>query len=69
MRLNRTPEQIFVFNHLIRWTALVIPISLSVGSLIALFLWLLDKSIHFRWDHPLAPLPATPRRHRHLLPL
>ena len=52
MRLNRTPEQIVVFNHLIRWTALVIPVSLSVGSLIALFLWLLDKSIHFRWNHP-----------------
>ena len=51
MRLKR-PEQLFIFNHLIRWTALVIPVSLSVGSLIALFLWLLDKSIHTRWDHP-----------------
>ena len=51
MRLKR-PEQLFIFNHLIRWTALVIPVSLSVGSLIALFLWLLDRSIHFRWEHP-----------------
>jgi len=52
MRLNRTPEQLFIFNHLIRWTVLVIPVALSVGSLIALFLWLLDKAIHLRWDHP-----------------
>jgi len=52
MRLNRTPEQLFIFNHLIRWTILVIPVALSVGSLIALFLWLLDKAIHLRWDHP-----------------
>jgi len=52
MRPNRTPEQLFIFNHLIRWTVLVIPVALSVGSLIALFLWLLDKAIHLRWDHP-----------------
>jgi H+/Cl- antiporter ClcA len=45
-------DQRFVLSHLLRWTALVIPVSLSVGSLVALFLWLLDNSIHFRFDHP-----------------
>ncbi len=54
-------EQFFVLPHLLRWTILVIPVSLTVGSLVALFLWLLDKTIHFRWDHPwlLFGLPAA----------
>jgi len=41
-----------IFSYLLRWTAFVIPVAFSVGSLVALFLWLLDKAIHFRWDHP-----------------
>jgi H+/Cl- antiporter ClcA len=41
-----------IFSYLIRWTVFVIPVAFSVGSLVALFLWLLDKAIHFRWDHP-----------------
>ena len=45
-------DQLFVLSNLLRWTLLVIPVALSVGSLVALFLWLLDKAIHFRWDHP-----------------
>ena len=51
MKQNRF-EQLSILSHLLRWTALVIPVSLSVGSLVALFLWLLDKAIHFRFDHP-----------------
>jgi H+/Cl- antiporter ClcA len=41
-----------IFSYLLRWTVFVIPVAFSVGSLVALFLWLLDKAIHFRWDHP-----------------
>lgn len=54
-------EQFFVLSHLLRWTVLVIPVSLTAGSLVALFLWLLDKAIHLRWDHPwlLFGLPAA----------
>ncbi len=54
-------DQLFVLSNLLRWTVLVIPVALSVGSLVAFFLWLLDKAIHFRWDHPwlLFLLPAS----------
>lgn len=51
MKQNRF-EQFSILSFLLRWTALVIPVSLAVGSLVALFLWLLDKAIHFRFDHP-----------------
>lgn len=37
-------DQIFVASHLLKWTILVIPVSLIVGSIVALFLWLLDKA-------------------------
>jgi H+/Cl- antiporter ClcA len=52
LKQNRFSEQFFILSFLLRWTALVIPVSLSVGSLVALFLWLLDNAIHFRFDHP-----------------
>ena len=32
--------------------ALSIPVSLVTGSIVALFLWLLDKAINFRFAHP-----------------
>ncbi|WP_236652768.1 voltage-gated chloride channel family protein [Chitinophaga vietnamensis] len=34
-----------------RWTVLVIPVALIAGSLVALFLWLLDLVTHYRWEH------------------
>ena len=54
MRQNKCPsfEQFFILSRLLRWTLLVIPVALTVGSLVALFLWLLDNAIHFRFDHP-----------------
>jgi H+/Cl- antiporter ClcA len=45
-------EQFSILSRLLRWTLLVIPVALTVGSLVALFLWLLDEAIHFRFDHP-----------------
>ena len=45
-------EPFSILSHLLRWTLLVIPVSLTAGSLVALFLWSLDKAIHFRFDHP-----------------
>ncbi|HMI62678.1 MAG TPA: voltage-gated chloride channel family protein [Puia sp.] len=45
-------EQFFILSRLLRWTLLVIPVALTVGSLVALFLWLLDNAIHFRFVHP-----------------
>src|ERR1700761_6638091 len=46
------PEHLFILSHLLRWTLLVIPVALLAGSLVALFLWLLDWAIHFRFAHP-----------------
>lgn len=45
-------EQLFITSYLLRWTLLVIPVSISVGSLVALFLWLLEKSISYRFANP-----------------
>ncbi|MES1160672.1 MAG: chloride channel protein, partial [Bacteroidota bacterium] len=50
-QLKTSFEQFFIVSYLFRWTLLVIPVSLTAGSLVALFLWLLDKAIHFRFDH------------------
>ncbi|MFT4202591.1 MAG: voltage-gated chloride channel family protein [Chitinophagaceae bacterium] len=45
-------EHFFIISYLFRWTCLTIPVALSVGSLVALFLWLLDKAVNFRFAHP-----------------
>ena len=50
-KIKNSFEQIFIAQHLIKWTILVIPVSLLVGSLVALFLWLLDVVTKFRWEH------------------
>lgn len=44
-------EQVNIARHLLYWTALIIPVSLVTGSLVALFLWLLDLVTAYRWDH------------------
>jgi H+/Cl- antiporter ClcA len=44
-------EHTTIFKHLVRWTILIVPISLVIGSIIALFLWLLNAAIHFRFNH------------------
>jgi H+/Cl- antiporter ClcA len=50
-QLKNRFEHLFILSHLFRWTLLVIPVALLAGSLVALFLWLLDWSIHFRFAH------------------
>lgn len=50
-RLKHSFEQIAITNHLLRWTLLTIPVAFIVGSLVALFLWLLDKVTELRWLH------------------
>ena len=51
-RLKTSFEHFFIVSYLFKWICLVIPVSLSVGSLVALFLWLLDKAINIRFAHP-----------------
>ncbi|MDO6435300.1 voltage-gated chloride channel family protein [Flavitalea sp. BT771] len=42
----------FIISYLFRWTLLVIPVALTAGSLVALFLWLLDRAILLRFAQP-----------------
>ena len=44
-------EQPKIARLLLYWTVLIVPVSLVVGSLVALFLWLLDLVTIFRWQH------------------
>ena len=46
-----TFEQFKIAKHLLYWTVLVVPVSLITGSLVALFLWLLDKATIMRWQN------------------
>ena len=45
-------EHYIIIKHLLRWTVLVLPVGLVIGSVIAFFLWLLGAAIHFRFAHP-----------------
>ncbi|MFT4024321.1 MAG: chloride channel protein, partial [Flavihumibacter sp.] len=51
-RLKTSFEHFFIVSYLFKWTCLVLPVSLTVGSLVALFLWLLDKAMNLRFAHP-----------------
>ncbi|WP_371729958.1 voltage-gated chloride channel family protein [Chitinophaga sp. SYP-B3965] len=44
-------EHFSIVRHLLYWTALAIPVSIVAGSLVALFLWLLDLVTNYRWEH------------------
>ncbi|MDO3644909.1 MAG: voltage-gated chloride channel family protein [Mucilaginibacter sp.] len=44
-------EHYAILRYLFKWTILVIPIALAIGSVIAFFLWLLSAAIHFRFTH------------------
>ncbi|MCG2613466.1 voltage-gated chloride channel family protein [Terrimonas sp. NA20] len=49
--LHNLAYQLLIAKHLFRWTILAIPVSLITGSLVALFLWLLDRVTVIRWEH------------------
>ncbi|MCU7552322.1 voltage-gated chloride channel family protein [Chitinophagaceae bacterium LB-8] len=44
-------EQIKIAQHLLYWTVLIVPVSIVIGSLVSLFLWLLDMASEARWNH------------------
>ena len=44
-------EQFKIAQHLLYWTALIVPVSFATGSMVALFLWLLDVATATRWQH------------------
>ncbi|WP_205509925.1 voltage-gated chloride channel family protein [Longitalea arenae] len=50
-KIKTSFEQISIAKYLLRWTFLTAPVAFIVGSLVALFLWLLDKVTELRWHH------------------
>jgi H+/Cl- antiporter ClcA len=40
-----------ILKQLIRWTLLIVPVAIVIGSMVALFLWVLNYAIHFRFSH------------------
>lgn len=44
-------EQFTIAQQLFRWTLLSVPLALVVGSLVALFLWLLDEATKLQWQY------------------
>jgi H+/Cl- antiporter ClcA len=58
---NIVSKQISLLKYLIRWTLISIPVAIAIGSMVALFLWLLTWAIHFRFAHTwlLYLLPAA----------
>ena len=58
---NFFSQQVSLLQYLIRWTLISIPVAVAIGSMVALFLWLLNWAIHFRFAHSwlLFLLPAA----------
>lgn len=52
MRTLKNPfEQLSIAKYFFKWFLLVLPVSAIVGSLVALFLWMLDWATQFRNTH------------------
>lgn len=48
---NFFTAQFLIGKQLLVWTILIFPISITVGLLVAFFLWLLDMATSLRWQH------------------
>ncbi|WP_317170598.1 voltage-gated chloride channel family protein [Mucilaginibacter sp. E4BP6] len=44
-------EHVSILKYTLRWTLLIVPVAIAIGSMVALFLWLLSWAIHFRFAH------------------
>lgn len=51
LKSKYTFEQFYIAKHLLWWAMLIVPVSVTVGLLVALFLWLLDLATIARWDN------------------
>ena len=49
--IKNSVEQLTIAGQLIRWTIIIIPVAMLVGSLVALFLWLLELVTQYRLQH------------------
>ena len=50
-KIKQAFEQFEILKYLIRWITLVTPVAIVTGSIIALFLFLLDKATLLRWRY------------------
>jgi len=50
-KIKSSFEQLSIFLHLLKWSVYVLPLAAVVGSLVALFLWLLNKVTVLREQH------------------
>lgn len=44
-------DQYLILRYVVKWFLYVIPVAVVVGSMVALFLWLLEVATTFRWNH------------------
>ena len=47
----QTFDQYFIFKYIVKWFFYILPVSVVVGSMVALFLWLLDLATVTRWNN------------------
>ncbi|MFD1258485.1 voltage-gated chloride channel family protein [Mucilaginibacter terrae] len=41
-----------VLYYFLRWTVIIVPIAIAIGTLVALFLWLLNMATQYHFTHP-----------------
>jgi len=44
-------QQLFIVKQLLSWTLIIFPVSITIGALVAFFLWLLQQATNMRWQH------------------
>lgn len=44
-------QPVSLLRYLFTWIILTVPVAVCIGSMVALFLWLLTTAIHFRFNH------------------
>lgn len=50
-KIQKSFDQFQILKYALKWFLLTIPVALITGSLVALFLFLLEKATHLRWSH------------------
>jgi H+/Cl- antiporter ClcA len=50
-KIKYSLEQFRITKHLLYWSLLVLPVSVTVGILVSFFLWLMDVAAQTRWEH------------------
>ncbi|ANI88952.1 voltage-gated chloride channel protein [Arachidicoccus ginsenosidimutans] len=50
-KIRTSFEHFFITKHLLKWAIISIPVAAVIGSIVALFLWLLERATEIRWQH------------------